>query len=67
MFSKVSGEITYPFPNSVEVWEWITNFIPHITERVIIFHGDADVLLWRDVGGAIYKVMMCGIKIKPFK
>ena len=25
-------EITYPFPNSnsVEVWEWISNFIPHI-------------------------------------
>ena len=34
-------EITYPFPNfngtTVEVWEWITNFIPHFTEHVIIY------------------------------
>ena len=30
------GEITYPFPNfngtTVEVWEWISNFIPYFTE-----------------------------------
>ena len=30
---KVRDEITYPFPNfngaTVEVWEWISNFIPH--------------------------------------
>ena len=30
---KVWGEITYPFPNfnraTTEVWEWISNFIPH--------------------------------------
>ena len=33
--SKVHGEITYPFPNfnddTVEVWEWISNFIPDFT------------------------------------
>ena len=33
MISKVWGEITYPFPNfngaTVEVWEWISNLIPH--------------------------------------
>ena len=33
MPSKVWDEITYPFPNfngaAVEVWEWISNFIPH--------------------------------------
>ena len=33
------GEITYPFPNfngtTVEVWEWISNFIPHFTGHVI--------------------------------
>ena len=27
-------EITYPFPNfnscTIEVWEWISNFIPHL-------------------------------------
>ena len=31
---EVWDEITYPFPNfngcSVEVWEWISNFIPHL-------------------------------------
>ena len=33
MPSKVWVEITYPLPNfnsaTVEVWEWISNFIPH--------------------------------------
>ena len=35
------GEITNPFPNfhgvTVEVWEWIRNFIPHFTGYVIIY------------------------------
>ena len=30
---KAWDEITYPFPNfngaTVDVWEWISNFIPH--------------------------------------
>ena len=34
-------EITYPFPNfngcTLEVWEWISNFIPHIIMDVIIY------------------------------
>ena len=38
---KVWGEITYPFPNfngcTIEVWEWINNFIPHSTGHVITF------------------------------
>ena len=33
--SKMCGEITYPFPNldgaTVDVWEWISNFIPPFT------------------------------------
>ena len=33
------GEIAYPFPNfnvaTVEVWEWISNFIPNFTGHVI--------------------------------
>ena len=33
MSSEVGGEITYPFPNfngcTVEVWEWISIYIPH--------------------------------------
>ena len=36
-------EITYPFPNfngaTVEVCEWMTNFILHLTEYVIIIHA----------------------------
>ena len=36
---KVWDEITYPFPNfngcTVEVWEWINNFIPLFTGHVI--------------------------------
>ena len=39
MPSKVWDEITYPFPNfnvaTVEVWEWINNFIPHFIMDVI--------------------------------
>ena len=38
---KVWGEITYPFPNfhgkTVEVWEWISNFIPYYTGHVIAY------------------------------
>ena len=37
----VWGETTYPFPNfngsTVEVWEWISNFIPHFTGNVITY------------------------------
>ena len=33
--------MTYPFPNfngeAVEVWEWISNFIPHFARYVITF------------------------------
>ena len=40
MPSKKWDEITYPFPNfnggTVEVWEWINNFIPHIVMDAII-------------------------------
>ena len=38
---KVWDEITYPFPNfngaAVEVWEWLSNFIPHFTRYVITY------------------------------
>ena len=34
-------EITYPFPNfngcTVEVWEWISNFIPHFIGHVVTY------------------------------
>ena len=39
MPNKVWDEITYPFPSlkrcTVEVWEWICNFIPHFIMDVI--------------------------------
>ena len=39
MPSKVWDEITYPFPNfnrsTIEVFEWISNFIPHFIMDVI--------------------------------
>ena len=38
---KMWDEITYPFPNfnscTVEVWEWISNFIPHFIRHVITY------------------------------
>ena len=38
---KVWDEITYPFPNfngaTIEVWEWIHNFMLHFTEYVITY------------------------------
>ena len=39
MHCNMLDEITYPFPNfngsTVEVWEWISNFILHFTGHVI--------------------------------
>ena len=39
--SEVWDEITYPFPNfnsaTVEVWGWISNFIPHFIMGVITY------------------------------
>ena len=41
MLGKVLDEITYAFPNfnsaTVEVWEWISNFIPHFIMDVISY------------------------------
>ena len=41
MASKVWDEITYSLPNfngaTVEVWEWISNFVPHIIMDVITY------------------------------
>ena len=43
MPTKVWDEIAYPFQNfngvTVEVWEWISNFIPHIIMDVITYAG----------------------------
>ena len=41
MISKVWDEMTYQFPNfngaTAEVWEWKSNFIPHIIMDVITY------------------------------
>ena len=41
MPSTMWDQITYPFPNfngcTVEVWEWISNFIPHFIRDVITY------------------------------
>ena len=43
--SKVFYEITYPFPNltdtTVEDWEWIDNFTPHLMIYVNSYPGVA--------------------------
>ena len=44
MPSKVWDKITYQFPNlsgaTVEVWQWISNFISHFTGHVITYPWD---------------------------
>ena len=41
MHYKMRDEITYPFPNfndcTVEVWEWISNFVSHLTVHVVTY------------------------------
>ena len=41
MLGEVWNEITYPFPNfnsgTVEAWEWLTNFIPHIIKDIVVY------------------------------
>ena len=41
MPSKVSGKVTYQFPNfngaTVEVWEWISKFKPHTIMGVVTY------------------------------
>ena len=41
MHCKVWDEITYQFTkfngSTIEVWEWISNFIPHFTMDVITY------------------------------
>ena len=43
-------EITYPFPNfngvTVEVWEWLNNFIAYFTTRVVTYKSMLGYFLW---------------------
>ena len=44
IYYKMWDEVIYPSPNfnggTVEVWEWISNFIPHFTGSVIAYQFD---------------------------
>ena len=46
MYHEVWDEISYSFPNfngaafEVEVWEWISNFIPLLIGYVILIHAE---------------------------
>ena len=46
-------EITYPFSNfngcTVEVWEWISNFIPHFTGHVITYTCPTSIMQQKPV------------------
>ena len=54
MPSKVWDEITYTFWNfndcTVEVWEWVSKFIPHFKMDVIIFDAGIKVNQFRKRG-----------------
>ena len=47
---KMQWEITYSFPNfngcTVNVWEWISNFMPLFTEYVI-YHAGIKIKPWQ--------------------
>ena len=53
-------EITYPFPNfngyTVEVWEWISNFISHLIGPVITY-------AWWDVNQSISIIWAPGLPV----
>ena len=63
MPSKVWDEITYPFPNfngcTVEVWEWISKFIPHFIMDVPFpnFNG-CTVVVWEWISKFIQHFIM---------
>ena len=56
------NEITYPFPNSnsvtVEVWEWISNFIPHFIGHSITY------ACWDYSSTMLVKGASCGTLIR---
>ena len=52
---KVWDEITYSFPifngTTVEAWEWISNFIPHLLGMWLLIHAGvkANLCLWNEL------------------
>ena len=43
--SQVWDEITYPFPNFVEVWDWVSSFIPVFIMDVITCWDQSQLLV----------------------
>ena len=58
--------MTYPFPNfigvTVQVWEWISNFIQHFTEHAISYpHWDSsESVLIKGAPGDAYMFLGTG-------
>ena len=72
MSGKVWDEITYPFPNynsaTVEVSEWISNFIPYIIMDVITDHVSKlihHLIYDMDTSLLIYKTMVVNTHSYP--
>ena len=67
---KVCDEIIYPFPNfngvTVEVWEWINNFIPHFIMDVITHPCWDYMLIHVSKEGHCYAVVIHEILSKSY-
>ena len=65
---NVWDEITYPFPNfngcTVDVWEWINNFIPHFIMDVITYLCWDQRLIYIVEGAPCAFLIMTGLKVK---
>ena len=50
IYYRMWDEITYPFPNfigtTVEVWEWISNFMPHLSMLGFGLNHDKGATYW---------------------
>ena len=69
---KVLDEITYPFPNfngcTIDVWEWISDFIQHFTSHVFLLLFDVGITIsvlvsWTPVIKNAYRP--CGEVVVP--
>ena len=56
-YYKVLAEITYPFPNlngtTVDVWEWISNFIPCLLGKWLPIHARIKVIPCKKGGSGL--------------
>ena len=64
-------KITYPFPNvkgaTVEVWEWVSKFIPHFTGHVLAYFFKPGLkLIPVSKGGQGNTSQSCSLKVAHF-